>query len=47
MSGSTLPDPNSLPTDLHKIRKYQTYIMENGVEILGFTGSLMNAGNTV
>ena len=47
MSGTTLPDLNSLPTDPHIIHKYQTYIMDNGVEILDFTGTLLAAGNTV
>lgn len=47
LSGTTLPDLNSLPTDPHIIRKYKTFTMEDGVQILNFTGSLINIWNTV
>jgi hypothetical protein len=34
-------DPNNIPTtDTSEIRKYKKFILENGVKILGFTGSL-------
>lgn len=47
LSGSALPDINSLPTSPTILRKYKTLYMENGVKILGFSGSLAGIGNRV
>lgn len=47
LSGSILPNLSSLPTDPNVIVKYKKFIMENGVEIVGFTGSLFGSPNRV
>ncbi len=40
LSWSTIPNIGALPTSPNVILPYKTYTMENGVEILGFTGSI-------
>lgn len=47
LSGATLPDLTTISTDPNIIRKYKTFSMENGVQVIGFTGSLLNAGDKV
>ncbi len=47
LSGSIVPDINSLPTDPNIIRKYKTFSMGKEVKILGFSGSLINVGNKI
>lgn len=47
LSGSTLPDINNLPTDPNRIKKNKTFYLENGVEIIDFSGSLKNQWNTI
>lgn len=47
ISGSALPELNPISTDPNFIQKYKTFVMENGVVVLGFTGSLGNTENTM
>lgn len=47
LSGSTLSNLNSLPNNPNQIIKYKEFIMENGVEILGFTGAIPSNTNTL
>jgi hypothetical protein len=39
------PDLDNLSTA--NIKKYKTFSMENGVEVLDFSGSIQNVGNRV
>ena len=47
LSGSSIPEMNTLPTDIEKIKKYKTLHLDNDVKILGFSGSLFGIGNKV
>ncbi len=47
LSGSTLPDIANISTDTNLVQKYKTLILDDGVEILGFTGSLSGSGDRV
>lgn len=47
LSGSTLPDITSLPTNPNILRKYKTLYMENGVKILDFSGSIIGSWDNI
>ena len=47
LSGTALPNLTSLPTDPNIIVKYKKFVMENWVEIVNFTGSLIGSPDMV
>ena len=47
LSGAQLPNLASLPTDPNTIIKYKKFIMENGVEIVGFSWSILGPHSRV
>jgi prepilin-type N-terminal cleavage/methylation domain-containing protein len=44
---NTFQYPNLANLSNPNIKKYKTYPMENGIELLGFSGSLMNLGDRI
>jgi hypothetical protein len=42
-----LPDIATLSTDPNLVQKYKTLTLDDGVEILGFSGSLYGSGSRI